>query len=381
VKEKADRRRLRVALAITELNVGGAERCLTHLALGLDRERFEPIVVSLGARPEPTHASLVEQLEKANVPLHFLNLRSSRQIFQGWTQLRRFLQQQAPDVVQTFLFHANVLGVTAAAQAGVPGIAAGVRVADPRRGRLWLERMATSRAARIVCVSQGVAEFVVRRGRFPQEKIVVIPNGIDASLYIHVVPIPVEQLGVPNGRRIMVAMGRLDKQKGLDWLLSFASPLLAQTPQHDLVIVGDGPQRRELMNVADQAGVGSRVHFPGWRSDIPSILAASDLLLLPSRWEGMPNVVLEAMASGLPVVATQSEGVCELLSEAAEPQTVALGDSQAFTAKVVSIARDREMAAALGQKNRVIAEKNFSLATMVASYSRLFEALVQPEKV
>ena len=99
-------------------------------------------------------------------------------------------------------------------------------------------------------------------------------------------------------------------------------------------------------------GIADRVHFAGWRADVPEILAASDLLVLPSAWEGMPNVVLEAMASGLPVVATSVEGVEELLGPAAESQTVRYGDSAALATKIVRLVDDRHEATATGAENR-----------------------------
>jgi glycosyltransferase involved in cell wall biosynthesis len=368
-------RPLRVALVITELNVGGAERCATNLALGLDRELFEPIVVSLAPRPIREKSELVERLEAAAIPTHFLGLCSPREFLKGRKLLQQLFTETAPDVVQTFLVHANVLGAVAAQWAGVRNVATGVRVADPRRRRLWLERFAASRARCVVCVSQAAADVITRRGKIPAKKIVVIPNGIDVRRFESVEAINLGSLGIDPGRRIIAVVGRLEKQKGVDWLLSLAPQLLHETPQHDLLFVGDGPQRNELSSSVAEMGLAGRVHFAGWRADVPAILAASDLLLLPSRWEGMPNVVLEAMASRRPVVATQSEGVCELLGEASQAQTVSCGDSQVFVEKVLAIILDDEISAQLGEENRRRAEECFSLRTMIEHYQDLFGQL------
>ena len=118
---------------------------------------------------------------------------------------------------------------------------------------------------------------------------------------------------MPAGRDVVTCIGRLDRQKGLDWLLETAAIWLPQLPRCDLLLVGQGPERRKLEAQCRGLGIGDRVHFAGWRPDVAEILAASRLLVLPSAWEGMPNVVLEAMAAGLPVVATDVEGVRELL--------------------------------------------------------------------
>ena len=373
VNEKAAQNPIRTALVITELCVGGAERCLANLALGLDPRRFQPLLISLGPRPPAGQDLLVQQLEHANVPLYFLDLRSWRQFPAGLRRLRRLLDQQKPDVVQTFLFHANVLGAAAARRCAVP-VVTGVRVADPRRSRLWIERMATKHAARTVCVSRAVADYMIRRGRFPADRVDVIPNGIDPAPYRDAAPLENAALGVPENRRILVTIGRLDEQKGLDWLLSLAPQLLAAAPEHDLVLVGEGPQRRRLETLAAESVMADQIHFAGWRPDVPRILAASDMLLLPSRWEGMPNVILEAMAAGLPVVATRSEGVDELLHEAAASQTAAFGDGPGFIRRVGELASNDLLAAELGHSNRRRVEEHFSLSAMVSAYENLYEA-------
>src|SRR5205823_2879483 len=125
------------------------------------------------------------------------------------------LREQRADIVQTFLFHANVAGAAAARNAGVPHLVSGLRVADPRWWRITLERSMTKSADRYVCVSQSVAEFYRRRG-FPAEQLVVIPNGINMARWRNAQPRNLSDLGVPSGRRVLLFVGRLDKQKGLD---------------------------------------------------------------------------------------------------------------------------------------------------------------------
>jgi glycosyltransferase involved in cell wall biosynthesis len=370
-------RPLRVALVITELNVGGAERCVTNLALGLDRNRFEPNVISLAARPADSQAGLVTQLEAASVPVEFLELQSPYEILQGFSRLQQRFARTTPDVVQTFLVHANLLGVAAARRAGIRGVATGIRVTDPRQRRWWMERLAAWRADRVVSVSEATAQAARRRGEIAAGKIVVIPNGIDVSRFDNVPPANPAAFGIAPERRVIAVIGRLDRQKGLDWLLSLAPGLLQQVPRHDLLVVGDGARRGKYQSQAAEMGLAPRVHFAGWRPDVPAILAASDLLLLPSRWEGMPNVVLEAMASRLPVVATRSEGVCELLGDGSDRQTVAFGLTEAFIAQAVAILNDPTLAAGLAAENRRRAAEHFSLRGMICQYQELFQQLAQ----
>lgn len=366
---------IRLALVITELQVGGAERCLTNLAVRLERTRFDPEVYSLGPRPADGHDQLVRMLEEAHVPVHFVGATSARHVLSAVGTVRTWLVRQQPDVVQCFLFHANVVGVLAARRLAQTQVATGVRVADPSRWRQWLERRLSRHSARTVCVSQAVADFCQRQVGLPGDRLVVIPNGIDMDSYPARTPADLPSLGIPPDRHAIVCVGRLHPQKGIDWLLSFAPTWLARLPRHDLLVVGEGPQRPELERLAVSAGIADRVHFAGWRHDVPAILAASRLLVLPSRWEGMPNAVLEAMASGRPVLATRTEGVAELLGPATEAQTAAFGDAAGFTERLVGLVANESLAAALGQENRNRAAQRFSLAAMISAYEQLYADL------
>jgi glycosyltransferase involved in cell wall biosynthesis len=160
------------------------------------------------------------------------------------------------------------------------------------------------------------------------------------------------------------------------WLLETAPSWFEQLPDCDLLLVGKGPHRRSLEAFCQHRGLSDRVHLAGWRNDVPEILAASDLLVLPSLWEGMPNVVLQAMASGLPVLATDVEGVRELLGPTADAQVVAYGDTELFSEKLVAIMSDQSLASDLGRQNRERAANEFTLDRMAAAYQDLWESLV-----
>jgi glycosyltransferase involved in cell wall biosynthesis len=367
----------RIALCITDLEVGGAERCLAELAARLDQSRFEPMVYSLAAPPSDSRRHCVARIEDAGVPIVYLGATSVWSFWPAVAELRRLLASQRPQLIQTFLFHANVLGRFAGHLAGVRHVVSGLRVAEHgSRWHLWVDRATRRWVDRYVCVSHAVARFAQTEGGLIGSRLVIIPNGIDAQQY-PAPPARLEELGVECARGVVTYVGRLDWQKDVLWLLQAAPRVLAESPGIHLLIVGAGPQAEELRQFAGQLGIGSRVHFTGFRTDVPAILAASRLLVLPSRWEGMPNVVLEAMASRLPVVASDVEGVRELLGEATEAQVVRHGDSAGLTAKILRLLDDRELAAELGQANRLRAEQTFSIERMVAAYEELWTALVE----
>jgi starch synthase (maltosyl-transferring) len=250
-----------------------------------------------------------------------------------------------------------------------------MRVADPSRWRLATERRFNRWADCVTCVSQSVADFYAVRAGISTDKLVVIPNGIDVPGSEEVAAADLTVLGIPAGRQAITFVGRLHAQKGLDRLLRMVPRVLSERPEVDLLLVGRGPERQELESLAASLQIADRVHFAGWRSDVPGILRASRLLVLPSRWEGMPNVVLEAMAVERPVVSTRAEGVVELLGDAASQQTATVGDDEQFVQRMEWLLDNPQSAAEIGRRNRQRVVECFSLDRMVESYQRLYLSL------
>lgn len=362
-------------MVITELEVGGAERCLTNLAIGLNSQRFAPIVYSLASRPVPGRDALVERLEAHGIPVRFLNADSALNFGSAIRRLRRCWRSDRPQVAQTFLFHANVLSALATFKRRIPVLSFGFRVSDPTGWRQYLERFVADRAARVVCVSDSVADFARQKVGIAADKIQVIPNGIEMDQYTDAKPADLTAFGVPPGAKTIVCVARLTEQKGVDRLVRAAPQILSHLPDHHLLLVGDGPDRPQLGELALQLGVADHLHFAGWQAEIPAILRASTLLVLPSRWEGMPNALLEAMACGLPVVSTRTDGVQQVLGPLSDQQTTADHTPQAIADKVVKVSGDTELSRHLGRENQQRVRDKFSLVEMVAQYEWLFEAL------
>jgi glycosyltransferase involved in cell wall biosynthesis len=374
----------RIALCITELDVGGAERFLVELATRLNRNLFQPTVYCLGPRPSGAGEELAARLSAAEVPVRFFDARGIGDFFRVLRKLGNEFDRQRPALVQTFLWHANVLGTLAARGIVSPAndrrrvpIITGLRVAEPgRRWRRPIERWVGRWADRHVAVSEGVARFARERIGLAANKIFVIPNGVNVERF----PAPAidpQSLGVRQGRRFLLFVGRIDKQdqKGASQFIEYAPMLLNKIEEHDLVFVGDGPAATALRRRTVQLGLHDRVHWLGRRGDLPAILAAADLLIVPSRWEGMSNVVLEAMASGKPIVAQAAEGISELLAEQPE-QMVAINDWLGFIDRIVVVASDDSLRMRLGKLNRARAESHFRLNEIIARYEQLYADLI-----
>jgi starch synthase (maltosyl-transferring) len=368
----SDSRRQRIALIITELEVGGAEKGLVNLATGLDPARFEPTVIALAERPH--NDLLVRKLDAQKVPVHFLNLAHWRQSWAGLQRLTALLRELRPEIVQTFMFHANVLGAMAATRLGLANVFAGARVADPRWVRLALERWALARASAIVCVSDSVKEHYERHG-FSREKLKTIPNGIDVAAWLNAPAASLADFEIAPERRTILFVGRLDRQKGLDILFEAMPAVFSALPDVDLLLVGDGPERSFLTHLASTVEkLRGRVHFAGWLGNVSEFMQASEVVVLPSRWEGMPNVVLEAMAAGSPVVASQTHGVLQLLGPNSDEQMCPPGDARELAHKLIAILRDQELRCRLGKANQQRVAREFALASMIRRYEELYSA-------
>ncbi|MBI5758256.1 MAG: glycosyltransferase, partial [Planctomycetales bacterium] len=303
-----------IAFCITDLDVGGAERALVQLVTRLDRREWNPVVFCLSGP-----GTLVLELEAALVPVICLGANRDDGLFRRlrivWLLARELRAlSPRPRLLQTFLFHANLAGRIAGRLAGIKRIVSGIRVAEQRaRWHLWLDWLTNWLVDLNVCVSQSVADFTRAHGWLRGTKLTVIPNVVDYERFAQGEPADLTSLGIPRESRVIVTVGRLDEQKGHRFLIEALPAVLREHHDARLLVVGDGPLREELQALARQLGIAEAVCFAGHRDDVPALLRASKCFVLPSLWEGMPNVVLEAMAAGVPVVTTSVEGVLELI--------------------------------------------------------------------
>ncbi len=208
---------MRIDFITTELRTGGAERCLTEVAIGLQQRDHRVRVISLAPLPEAgPRSALVERLKASRVPLESVNLKSIWQVPSAVRALTKFMSDDRPEIAQTFLYHANVLGTRAAVRAKVPVRVGAVRVAEHRRIRLAIERRATRQMAAIFCVSESVEAFVRNQLRPRQSCFVkTIPNGVDVDRFRNAVPVDWSRYGLAPGGEVVLVVGRLHPQKGL----------------------------------------------------------------------------------------------------------------------------------------------------------------------
>ncbi|MGQ9564028.1 MAG: glycosyltransferase [Thermogutta sp.] len=387
--------KFRIAFAITELDQGGAEKIMTELACRIDRNRFDPSVFVLS--DPPSDPILLRKLESHRVPVHFLGLQRWWQLPLVLFRFLRMLRQVKPHLVQSFLFHANIASRIAARVAGVPIVVSGLRVAErAARWHLLVDCMTSGYVDRYVCVSHAVAEFAKRNG-LPAEKMEVIPNAIDATQFSwqdsphDLLNSTLQKSDVPTGTTQqdqeprpavaaehfqLVTVARLDYQKGLDWLLLALADWFHRLSDLRLTIVGDGPMKSMLQRLIAEHRLSEFVTLAGFQKDVESILRKADLFLLPSRWEGMPNALLEAMAAGLPVVATDVEGVREILSPYFDHQCIPVEDTCALGDAILWHYLHRKDSREIGRRNREHVLAKFAWPNAVKQYENLWIGLI-----
>jgi glycosyltransferase involved in cell wall biosynthesis len=362
----------RILEIIPTLDRSGAEKQLALLAMGLPRDEFEVHVCTL-SRLGP----LADELRRAGISVTCVG-KQWKIDPPAWWRLRKHIAALRPDLVQTWLFAANAYGRSAARSAGVRHLVASERCVDEWKSwhELAIDRRLAKYTDAIVVNSRGVQAFYEQQGIAP-EKLRLIYNGMPPA------PAPttsreelLAELELPSGARLVGAVGRLWPQKRLKDLIWATDLLHVIRNDVHLLVIGDGPQRDLLERYARQCHVADHVHFLGTRNDVPRLMPHFDLLWLASGFEGLPNVVMEAMAAGVPVVASNIPGTRELVVPGETGFLVPLGDRAAYARFAHKILEDPALQARLGAAGRKRIEIEFAVDAMVAAHAALYRELL-----
>jgi len=373
----------RVAYVIGELGKGGAEYQLYELLRHLDRRRFTPRVFVLAPG-----GWWVEPIRDLGVPVEEIPRRGPADV-RRLARLRVALRRFAPHVVHTILWSGNSYGRLAALGLGIPVVIAAERVVPAYRAWQVMVERALDRVTDAYLVNcEAIAVWQVERKRLPREKIEVIPNGIDLG---RLPPFSLDRrgarsaAGLQRDRRLVAGIGRLDAQKDFPTFLRAAAIIAADFPDVDFLVVGEGEEQAALEALARRLGLGARVVFTGLRHDVPRLLAAVDVLALTSLYEGFPNVLLEAMATGAVAVATDVGGCRELVTSGETGVLVPPRAPAAVAAAVGRVLRDPALARRLATAARQRVEAAFSVDVMARrtmdAYLRRLDATRAPAAV
>jgi glycosyltransferase involved in cell wall biosynthesis len=384
-------RKLKILFVIDSLGGGGTERSLAELLPFLIQAGFTPIVTCFYHRD-----GVENEVIRQGVDVRFLK---GKGLFTWARQLRQLIKVEQPDIVHTMLADANLAGRIAAI--GSPAVVISslvntpylpVRFQDPRINvlKFRLVQLIDAVTSHLLtthfhAVSQAAKEAAVSSLRLPPERITVVERGRDPN-----------RLGLPSVERrlqarqrlqlaeqdkVIVNVGSHEYQKGQKYLLEAFSALYSIHPRLVLLVAGrHGNLTNELENFKDHLGLNGQVRFLGHRQNIAEILAAADLFVFPSLYEGLPGAVLEAMALGLPIVASDIPPVREVVEENRNALLVAPASSVELSKAIATLLADRDKALAYGRRSRKIFETRFTLQESAARMIELYNSVAAKAK-
>ncbi|MBW2313584.1 MAG: glycosyltransferase [Deltaproteobacteria bacterium] len=365
---------MRIAFITNDLEIGGAQQFLVSLIRALDRGRFAPHLATLSGQGVWVEAVRELGVEYFHAPA--VRRAGSLRVIDPralWA-LTRQLRDWRVDVVHTQLFLGNTLGRLAALGAGVPRWVATEHSTyfDHTRLQWWIDRRLARRTDRIVAVAEPVARHLVAGG-IPAERIAVVPNGIALERFEK---LPSRErarsdLGLHPDDFVLGSVARLTGEKSLEAILDLMPHLRARVPKVQLLIVGDGPQRRALVRRATEHGLESSVRLLGERSDVERILPALDLFVFPSRREGLPTALLEAMAAGVTPVVQDLPYARVVVEDGVDGCHIDFTDVPAAVDALTALARHPERRAALGAGAKRKAEQ-FSIRRTAEALSAIY---------
>jgi len=361
---------------ISQLPVGGVENLLLTVLQHSDSQKFYPTVCSLSDK-----GVIGKEMEALGVNVLCLN--KLRHKF-DWTMVKdiyHLIKQLNIQIVFTYQYHSNLYGRIAAHLAKVPCIIASVHnvyTIDKKVHRRIINKCLSRFTDKIIAVSGSVKEDVMRYDGVPDGKVEIVYNGIDIDRFTDLDESTLRsELGILMETPIIGTVGRLAFQKGQRYLLEAVSIVKKKFPQIVLLMVGDGPLKDELKSYAKTLGLDDAVIFTGSRRDIPLLLAAMDIFVLPSLWEGLSISLIEAMAAGKPVIAADIAPIRELINTQEVGMLVPPRNSGAIADTIELLLTEEVLAEEMGIAARKRVFSDFSIETTLSRYEHLFEDILR----
>jgi glycosyltransferase involved in cell wall biosynthesis len=368
-------RKLRLMQITHDLAIGGLQRVVANICRAIDRDQFEVSVLALRAL-----GPFAAEIDRLEIPVTLLPQKARGPDYLSFLKVARILRVERPDVIHTHNTQPlmdGTAGVLLTGRIGIVHTDHGRQFPDKRRYML-AERWLSRRIYRVVGVSEDTSRQLVRWEKIDPARVMTIPNGVDcgdrsgaegkAELR--------SRIGVGGAGPVIGAVGRLSEEKGVGWLLRAMPAVLAREPAARLVVVGDGPEEPDLRALVSELGIGRSVTFLGPRGDVARLLAAFDVYVLPSLREGLPMAILEAMAAGLPVVASSVGGVPSVVEEGVTGLLVPPKDPDRLAAAICSALVDDRLRLSCSVTGPRLVRSRYSTAAMTRQYERLYREAI-----
>ncbi|HOK55980.1 MAG TPA: glycosyltransferase [bacterium] len=359
--------KIKIAYVIGTLKVGGAEKQLYLLIKNLNKEKFEPFLIALrGGRMEEDFKKITN--------LYILNKRFKFDILILFN-LINILRKEKPDILHTFMFTSNTWGRLAGILSGIPLIIASERSADlwKKWYHILIDKILLRFTDKIICNSEEVKKIYIQKIDGEKEKFEVIYNGIEIEKYEKLQEkIELKKnFGIKN-EKIILTGGRLSFEKNLDTFLYIANDIKKEIKEVKFIIVGEGDEKENLFKLTEKLDLKKDVIFTGYREDLPDLIKISDIVVLISLWEGMPNLVIEGMLCKKPVICTEIGGGKEIIEDGKNGFLVNPKNKKEIKEKILLLLKNDMICKTIGEAGYNYAKKKFLLEKMVENYENLY---------
>jgi len=366
---------IKILQLLVTMPVGGAEIMVADIATGLDPGRFEVVTACLG-EPGP----MGEELRRRGMKVVSLGLDLKRtSTFSLVWRVRELLKKIRPDILHTHLYHANLYGRIAALGLGLPGVVATVHniYSRVKLHRCLANYLLARLAAYVLVFSPQVREDVRRYDRVPAARLRLLTPGVRLEE-------PNSGESKEEARRSLGVSGfclgnvaRLEEQKGHDDLLMALPQVRGEIPDLTVLLVGEGTRQAHLRALTQELGLPDAVRFLGTRRDISRILRALDVFVMPSRWEGIPLTLLEAMGYGLPVISTRVGRAPEIIQDGENGRLVPAGDPGALAGAILELYREPQKREQWGEQARRTVREKYTLEHFLEQFAAIYLELYE----
>ncbi len=367
-------RPIRLTYVITDLQVGGVPLHLYRLATRLPRDRYLVRVISLADQ-----GAVGARLRQSGIPVHCCDARGTWDVRALW-RLWKHLTRHPPDLVHSYLFHANLATRLICPAAGVSRDRLINEIQTVEIERPWhlvLDNL-TCRWARVeVGNSRAVIDHLRRRAHIPASRLRHISAAVDLEQIERTPPASRSEFGIPDHAPLLIWVGRLDPVKGFEEMLA-AMAIIAEQSQATLLLVGEGAYLENVKTLIHEHGLTQRVFLAGRRSNVYALLKMSDIFLLPSRTEGMPNALIEAMGAELPCVATDIPPCRELIVHDENGLFFRKGSHEDLAKAVLRLMRAPESARAMARRARQLVATRFDIRFLSSRWADFYESILAP---
>jgi len=371
--------KIKVIHLVEDLKIGGAERVIADIAEGLDSQKFDVTVWCVARGGE-----IADELNEKGIKVKILGIISYYNPL-NILKLARLLRKAKPDIVHIHGYFASVIGRIAAKIAGILILINHVHSTywDYKKRNILMERFLSLFTHKIICCSKAVKDFVRGLERIKPAKILVIYNGVDEdrlSTFKNASSVKA-QFGIDSGDSVVGTVSSLTPHKGHKYLFQAAPMILDVLPTTKFLIVGDGILREKLEEQIKNLDLGSSVIFTGTRKNIPDLLSAMDIFVLPScSREGLGISIIEAMAAEKPVVATDIGGIPEVVKNGETGLLVLPRNPEALAQAIIELLRNPKKANTMGKKGRIRFKEKFTNKRMLSEVENLYVALINQKK-